>query len=93
MNGIISRAALSRDSDPVSAWIEDNLEGGKIVKKRPMGGSGWSSANIYVSESGQSYFVKESRGRGIEMFLGEAKGLQAMHGEHHAHDHTASLYQ
>ena len=64
----------------MEAWIVENLEGGKIARKQPMGGSGWSSASVYVTEGGQKYFVKESRGRGLEMFLGEAKGLQAMHG-------------
>lgn len=80
MDCVNNNACLDRGSDPVETWIEENLEGGKIAKKQPMGGSGWSSANVYVTEGGQKYFVKESRGRGLEMFLGEAKGLQAMHG-------------
>jgi fructosamine-3-kinase len=71
-------------------WIEDNLEGGKVVKKQSMGGSGWSSAAILTTENDQKYFAKESKGRGVEMFLGEAKGLQAMHG---TPSHVAPLFQ
>lgn len=71
---------VSRGQDAVSTWIEDNLEGGKVVKKQSMGGSGWSSAAVLTTENGQKYFAKESKGKGIQMFLGEAKGLKAMHG-------------
>lgn len=53
-----------------------------------MGGSSWSSAATYSTENGQRYFVKESRNRGIEMFLGEAKGLQAMYGRFSAALHS-----
>jgi len=43
-----------------------------------MGGSGWSSPAVLTTEDGQKFFAKESKGRGIEMFRGEAKGLQAL---------------
>ena len=64
--------------DAVSNWVEENLGGGKVVKRQSMGGSGWSSAAVLTTEDGQKFFAKESRGRGIAMFRGEAKGLQAL---------------
>ena len=67
-----------RGQDAVSSWIEDNLGGGKVVKRQSMGGSGWSSAAVLTTEDGQKFFAKESKGRGIAMFKGEAKGLQAL---------------
>jgi len=51
---------------------------GKVVNRQSMGGSGWSSPAVLTTEDGQKFFAKESKGRGIEMFRGEAKGLQAL---------------
>ena len=72
---------LCRGRDAVSGWIEDHLNCGPVVKKSPMGSSSWSSASVYHTESGPKFFVKEARSGGLDMFRGEALGLQAMHGE------------
>lgn len=46
------------------------------------GGSSWSSAYIYSTDSGRQLFVKTALGRDSQaMFKGEAQGLRAMHGE------------
>lgn len=65
----------------MNAWIEQNLEGGRVTKQQFMGGSGWSSAYVYSMTGGQQYFVKLAVGRDDAMFRGEALGLQAMYGE------------
>ena len=61
-------------------WIEENLDGGKVVKESLAGSSSWSSAYTYHTESGKKYFVKLSPGRDSSMFEGEALGLQALYG-------------
>lgn len=64
----------------VKHWIEENLDGGKVVKESLAGSSSWSSAYTYHTESGKKYFVKLSPGRDSSMFEGEALGLQALYG-------------
>jgi protein-ribulosamine 3-kinase len=50
-----------------------------ITGQKFMGGSNWSSAYVYQTSSGQSFFVKTASGRSAsEMFEGEALGLRAM---------------
>lgn len=78
---VFKQTLVCRTSGSVSAWIEDNLEGGKVVRTRPMGGSSWSSACVYETERGEKYFVKEARLGGYDMFKAEAAGLQALHGK------------
>ena len=58
-------------------WIADNV--GKIDNKNGVGGgSGWSSCMKYKA-GGKELFVKASGSKRLEeMFLGEAKGLQAL---------------
>lgn len=63
-------------------WIGANLEGGKVIKEKNVGGSNWASAYVYTTQGGQEYFVKVAMGgRDDSMFQGEAQGLQAMYGE------------
>ncbi|KAK9823417.1 hypothetical protein WJX72_002613 [[Myrmecia] bisecta] len=69
----------AQTKDPVSGWIEDNFNQGKVVNQRAMGSSGWSSAYCYETDQGAKYFVKLARGRDAGMFKGEALGLQAMY--------------
>ncbi len=65
--------------DPAGGWIEENLNAGTITGQKFMGGSNWSSAYVYQTSSGQSFFVKTALGKtASEMFEGEALGLRAM---------------
>jgi protein-ribulosamine 3-kinase len=69
-------------ADAAAEWIEANVEGvGKVTGSTFHGSSGWSSAYVYSTESGQKFFVKSSQSRDDSMFKGEALGLQAMYGE------------
>jgi len=73
----------SREADGAAAWIQEHLpEFGCITGTKFAGGSSWSSAYIYSTDSGRQLFVKTALGRDPEaMFKGEAEGLRAMHGE------------
>ena len=68
--------------DGLASWIEENLNTGAVTAQKFMGGSSWSSCYAYETAGGGKYFVKVALGRAAEdMFVGEALGLQAMHGE------------
>eukprot|EP00955_Chlamydomonas_euryale_P038478 351122-Chlamydomonas_euryale.AAC.5 len=74
----------SATSAPSAAeWIETNLPTfGKVTGESFQGGSNWSSAYIYSTDSGKKLFVKTALGaKDDAMFRGEALGLQAMRGE------------
>lgn len=73
-----------READGAAAWIEEHLpEFGRVTGTKFAGGSSWSSAYMYTTDSGRQLFVKTALGRDPEaMFKGEAEGLRAMHGEH-----------
>lgn len=69
--------------DGAAAWIEENMDVGKVTATKFAGGSSWSSAYVYTTESGKKLFVKTALGRDPEaMFKGEAEGLRAMHATH-----------
>lgn len=73
--------------DGAAAWIEENMPDlGKITGTKFAGGSSWSSAYVYTTESGRQLFVKTALGRGpAAMFQGEAEGLRAMHATNTIH--------
>lgn len=64
----------------VDKWIESNV-GAVASRSGAGGGSGWSQCTRYKIEgSDKELFVKASGSRNLEsMFLGEAKGLQALY--------------
>lgn len=67
--------------DGAATWIEEHLGAGRVTGTSFAGGSSWSSAYVYRTESGRSLFVKTALGRDADsMFKGEAEGLRAMHG-------------
>jgi len=66
-------------TDIPGSWISGNL-GEDIATRKAVGGSDWSNAYIYETTSGSKYFVKVTLNRSIDMFSGEAQGLEAMRG-------------
>lgn len=81
-----------RAGDPIAEWIETNVpDAGAVTGTSSLGSSGWSSFQKVQTASGQSFFVKQARGRGAEaMFKGEALGLRAMYGARPAHGSPGS---
>ncbi|KAL4458241.1 hypothetical protein ABPG75_013106 [Micractinium tetrahymenae] len=74
---------MASQGDGAAAWIEQNMDVGKVTGTKFAGGSSWSSAYIYSTSSGRQLFVKTAMGRDPEaMFRGEAEGLKAMHATH-----------
>lgn len=71
-----------RAGDPAAEWIESHVpEAGAVTGSASMGSSGWSSFRRLQTASGQTFFVKQARGRDAEaMFAGEALGLRALYG-------------
>lgn len=67
----VRRAAQAADPD-VTRWLESNLPSfGKVTGCKFVGGSGWSSAYFYETESGLRLFVKLAMGsdpKGLKMF-------------------------
>jgi len=77
----MAQRSHSATSAPSAAeWIETNLPTfGKVTGESFQGGSNWSSAYIYSTDSGKKLFVKTALGaKDDAMFRGEALGLQAM---------------
>lgn len=72
--------AASKTADGAAAWIEEHMGMGKVTGTSFAGGSSWSSAYVYATESGRKLFVKTALGRDPQsMFRGEAEGLRAVH--------------
>lgn len=73
----MSRTSLS----DATRWVETHLNVGRVQRTRGHGGSSWAAMHVLEMEGGKKLFLKTSRdgAAGLEMFQGEAMGLNAMH--------------
>ena len=78
-SSILSDAVVCRAGDPIANEIEEQT-GLEVSGTSQIGSSGWSSQMVYSTTDGEKFFVKTSRKSSEQMFVGEAKGLQAMYG-------------
>lgn len=82
---VVVLQAMSRTSvSDASRWVESHLNVGRVQRTRSNGGSSWAAMHVLETEGGKKLFLKTSRNgaEGLEMFQGEAIGLNAMHHTH-----------